>query len=716
MATKTTKGTVKVQYKQIATIRVNQPKKTSSHSWLENTNPLRNLTITEARNIYDAARRGNYARLQYLYDQVERADPVLLTCVERRASALASLGWQIVKGRGHDDAAAEAQINAVERFIDGIDNLSEAIEHLSLAFFRGFSHCLPVWTAEGYVAHIDKLNSWNFCRNVETGTWHWNEGADSILEPWDLPAIPKCELITVERPRAIDYPALSIFLRHNLAESDWGRFLERYGIPPCTITMPDNISPAEVQAFQEAAVAIAEARSGALPAGSQVSYGTEARGTDPFSAFIEHQEKLIVLLATGGTLTSLAESGAGTLAGNAQMDVWQQIVARDAEIIGDAIHRALVVPFLKMHFPGKPVAVKFELGHEEEQSAGDVFDLAAKAKTAGYVVEKGQLEERTGFILEKDAAMGGFGMMNSTGDTREAVANPLQNDFPKQDDKILANSEKTLQSAILGFSQDMKGTAKSLQDLLAADDEEFLAKAKAMAEASPEELGFKADGLAAEIEADIAHEVADTLGEKSVKNSEQEEEWIRTYILTNTDSHTISECRAEDKSKCRYHGNLKRITQDEINKLSAEEKKEFRSDILSGKLKPVNLAIVEFLLETPITITCKSGDIVRFSKERFLSHLKDRNPSDLKRRTDVFLYGINAVKEGDSIEHGGVDKQNNPTTFKYFFKKYNVEGHGEEFVVVKATMEGDVFDAFTVMPKKEQPSRKKAVKKQIQRG
>ncbi|MBO7223798.1 MAG: DUF935 family protein, partial [Kiritimatiellae bacterium] len=515
MATKTTKGTVKVQNKQIATIRVNQPKKTSSHSWLENTNPLRNLTITEARNIYDAARRGNYARLQYLYDQVERADPVLLTCVERRASALASLGWQIVKGRGHNDAAAEAQINAVERFIDGIDNLSETIEHLSLAFFRGFSHCLPVWTAQGYVAHIDKLNSWNFCRNVETGTWHWNEGADSVLEPWDLPAIPKCELITVERPRAIDYPALSIFLRHNLAESDWGRFLERYGIPPCTITMPDNISPAEVQAFQEAAVAIAEARSGALPAGSQVSYGTEARGTDPFSAFIEHQEKLIVLLATGGTLTSLAESGAGTLAGNAQMDVWQQIVARDAEIIGDAIHRALVVPFLKMHFPGKPVAVKFELGHEEEQSAGDVFDLAAKAKTAGYVVEKGQLEERTGFILEKDAAMGGFGMMNSTGDTREAVADPLQNDFPKQDDKILANSEKTLQSAILGFSQDMQGTAKSLQDLLAADDDdEFLAKAKAMAEASPEELGFKADGLAAEIEADIAHEVADTLGEK----------------------------------------------------------------------------------------------------------------------------------------------------------------------------------------------------------
>lgn len=507
----------------MATVRVNKRRKTSSHSWLESTNPLWGLSIAEARLIYDAARRGNYARLQYLYDQVERADPVLLTCVERRASALASLGWHVVKARGAEDSPiVEKQLNAVESLLDGIDNLSEAIEHLSLAFFRGYSHCQPEWNAKGYVEHINKLNSWNFSRNVTTGAWHWNENADSVLEVADLPEIPSDELITVERPRAIDYPALSIYLRHNLAESDWGRFLERYGIPPVTITMPDNVPPGEVQAFQEAAVAIAEARSGALPAGSLVSYGSESRGTDPFSAFIQHQEKLIVLLATGGTLTSLAESGSGTLAGSAQMEVWQQIVARDAEIIGDAIHRAIVIPFLGMHFPGEKIAVKFELGHEEEQSASDIFDLAAKAKAAGYVVEKGQLEERTGFILEKDAAMGGFGMLNSQEDTREAVANPLQNDFSEQDDKILANSEKTLQRAILGFSQDMQGTAKSLHDLLAADDEEFLAKAKAMAEASPEELGFKADGLAAEIEADIAQEVADTLGEKSVKNSEQD--------------------------------------------------------------------------------------------------------------------------------------------------------------------------------------------------
>ena len=683
MATKTTKGTVKVQDKQTATIRVNQPKKTSSHSWLENTNPLRNLTITEARNIYDAARRGNYARLQYLYDQVERADPVLLTCVERRASALASLGWQIVKGRGHVGAAAEAQINAVERFIDGIDNLSEAIEHLSLAFFRGFSHCLPVWTAEGYVAHIDKLNSWNFCRNVETGTWHWNEGADSVLEPLDLPEIPKGELITVERPRAIDYPALSIFLRHNLAESDWGRFLERYGIPPCTITMPDNISPAEVQAFQEAAVAIAEARSGALPAGSQVSYGTEARGTDPFSAFIEHQEKLIVLLATGGTLTSLAESGAGTLAGNAQMDVWQQIVARDAEIIGDAIHRALVVPFLRLHFPGKPVAVKFELGHEEEQSAGDVFDLAAKAKTAGYVVEKGQLEERTGFVLEKDVAMGGFGMMNSQEDTREAVADPLQNDFPKQDDKILANSEKTLQSAILGFSQDMQGTAKSLQDLLAADDEEFLAKAKAMAEASPEELGFASENLAGAIEADIAQEVADTLGEKSVKNSFGD-----------------SDCKAKSAETCRCDGDKKttitlggkKIELDNLNKFSSEE----IEAKLRGTVETISpLDAVEILhKKQEIKVnSAYSATPLSFKASKLLgdgNHLQgDHSEEDFKRRMRHLLFAIDTARTGKV-------KAQSLKRFTYT-KVYNKQGFTMQVV---ADEKGEVREVFTYFTKK----------------
>ncbi len=65
-----------------------------------------------------------------------------------------------------------------------------------------------------------------------------------------------------------------------------------------------------------------------------------ARGADPFSGFIEHQERTMVRLCTGGTLGSIAEAtGVGSGASDAQRDVWRDIVARDAALIGEEFTR-----------------------------------------------------------------------------------------------------------------------------------------------------------------------------------------------------------------------------------------------------------------------------------------------------------------------------------------------------------------------------------------
>ena len=162
--------------------------------------------------------------------------------------------------------------------------------------------------------------------------------------------------------------------------------------------------------FRRAAEAMADAISTTLPAGSQVNLASEARGTNPFLEFVTHQQKLIVLLATGGTLTSLAESGTGTLAGNAQMDVWEQIVRRDAEIIGAAIHERVALPYLREHFPGRPVVAEFALGRDAEPTPEEMFDLAAKAVAAGYRMAQPDLEEATGYALEgaQTTGEGGF--------------------------------------------------------------------------------------------------------------------------------------------------------------------------------------------------------------------------------------------------------------------------------------------------------------------
>ena len=63
----------------------------AGQAWIERTNPLRGLSIREAQMIFDAARGGDTQRLHWIFQEIEAANPTLMTCVERRASALAAL-------------------------------------------------------------------------------------------------------------------------------------------------------------------------------------------------------------------------------------------------------------------------------------------------------------------------------------------------------------------------------------------------------------------------------------------------------------------------------------------------------------------------------------------------------------------------------------------------------------------------------------------------
>ena len=381
-----------------------KPRRSAATTWLERVNPLQGLTITQAKNIFDVARAHGSPLLQKIYEEIELTDPVLMTCVERRQSALAGLGWRAVaNASAADDAKAEDQRKALEAFANGIENLDEAIEHLDLAFFRGYSVCQPIW--EGIrVRRVNLLNSWNFLRG-DDGRLMWNP--ECTLDPKGCEEItPAARVVQLNRRRAIDWPALSIYIRKYVGERDWGRFLERYGIPPVDVIMAPNATDEQRQEYLDCAEAAKNGSSVAYPSGTSISRAETSRGQDPFTAFIEHQEKLIVLMATGGTLTSLAQADTGSLAGGAQMDVWEQIVQRDGVVIPAALNRDLFIPFLREAFPGEPVMAHFEIGKEDEPSATEAADLAGKLKVAGWRVDQSQLEEQTGLKLERDEGLG----------------------------------------------------------------------------------------------------------------------------------------------------------------------------------------------------------------------------------------------------------------------------------------------------------------------
>ena len=239
----------------IAVVRRRTRHEREVSAWLAQINPLRDLTVEKAQQIFDAARRGNDVRLQCVYANMEEVDPTLLICAERRAGALIDLDWTIrpkaaARAKGFDQTLADEQAAFLEQAYGQAEerNLFPAIEHLASAFFRGHAHVQPKWSADGQsLLGFDLLDAWNVCRDVVTGLWHWNPEASETVDLATLPAIPPRELVTLVRTRHVDYPAMAIYLRAALGERAWGRFLERYGVPPApaspTTAPPPRRSP-----------------------------------------------------------------------------------------------------------------------------------------------------------------------------------------------------------------------------------------------------------------------------------------------------------------------------------------------------------------------------------------------------------------------------------------------------------------------------------------
>ena len=211
-------------------------------------------------------------------------------------------------------------------------------------------------------------------------------------------------------------------------------------------------------------------------------------------------------LCTGGTLGSIAEAGSGTLAGNAQADVWREIVRRDAVLIGDEFTRY----FARKLFPND-CRVKFELGTDRTATPDEMFDLGAKAKTAGYRLTKEYLETETGCTLEDDPSGGGFGsqspLMNGelaskplvngahSADTPlQNAANRLQNAPKSDDEQVDPLSETPSQTAEKRPNKQMKKVEElGVEEIGVNSLTEALEKLfeKTLAEAAAEELEMK---------------------------------------------------------------------------------------------------------------------------------------------------------------------------------------------------------------------------------
>lgn len=399
--------------------------------WAETVNPLHGLTASKAASIFDQARRGVYADLAWLYQELEAADPTLFTCTENREAAVELAEWRVVlsnpnRTKGFEENLANEQQDFLSQAYGAAGDEMEALaSHLERGFFRGFAHARPVYSADGFdVDGFEFYDQWNFARDLENGQWWWNPDASGIYTE-NFKPVPPGELITLTRTRHIDYPMLDVGIRAAIGEKKYAQWMEKYGIPPVTIIMPQFADKTDELPYMEAAKKMAAAGSGALPFGSQVNYANEARGINPFTDHLRHQQELTVLMATGGLLTTLTAPDSGTLAGSAHTDTWQRVVGRDLKSVGRAVNRTSTKDLLDRKFPGCPYLVGVEYKAEKKPTPSTVLEDAGKAKAAGYIVVQSDLEEKSGYKLQIDtcatAVSGGFGQFYGGSPTSPAL-------------------------------------------------------------------------------------------------------------------------------------------------------------------------------------------------------------------------------------------------------------------------------------------------------
>jgi phage gp29-like protein len=377
-----------------------------STNWRAQYNPLRGLTLRLAVAMLEQGERGNYARLQWLYRYIEKRNPTLRGVLSRRQASMTRLDWDI---RVRSDAAnaasprslAARQAAFLREAYERISNLREAVTFLGLAEFRGYAHLERHFDARGRTVRLEPVPQWFWARLGPDAPWQYNATARPGLPMPQDPVISAERFIWREVDAPIDEIALIAHVRQALSQKDWDAFVETYGLPPLFLELPPDIPAEREDEYQAMAEAIIGDARGTVPNGTKIqTVDAGARGQNPFADHLRYQDEQIVLAATGGKLTALAESGTGTLAGSAHQEAFDDITEAEAAVISEIFRHQFDAPLLAREFPGQPPLAYFELAITRDLDPATVVAQALVLAKAGYEIDPAELSEKTGYTLK----------------------------------------------------------------------------------------------------------------------------------------------------------------------------------------------------------------------------------------------------------------------------------------------------------------------------
>lgn len=394
-------------------------------NYIEQMNPLRNLAPAQVVSLIEAGMRGEFTLLQWYYQTIEQADPDLLALVERRVGAIQEMDWNIKEAEEVGDLKpepdegveagpeieTEVEPEAAARLrtaYEKIKNLTEAIGHLALATFRGYSICQLQDDAgnpakPGSATKIYCIPHWNLLRDGRSGPWKLNPDAlqttfEALNQP-ELNADRDCLLVR-EVARPVDRVGLVKFIRSNYSQKAWADFVEKAAEDGVVIEQQQAPPVGKEQEYLETASGVQNGSNVLLAPGMKAIFSNAQRGPIPFEAHMRFLREQLVMAGTGGLLTMLAEpTGIGQGATGAHADAFRTLAKAEAKQISEVFQKG----FDSKLTGGDPTDCYFELAYNEETDAGAIIDHALKLSQAGYEIDAEELSEKTGYKLTKKA-------------------------------------------------------------------------------------------------------------------------------------------------------------------------------------------------------------------------------------------------------------------------------------------------------------------------
>ena len=373
-------------------------------------NPLRTLTKPEIERMIINAQHGDDVRMQLVFSQIEQLSPIYQVCIQKRLAGVLNRKWDIIPIV--DSAEAKNQAEEVKNIFDDADTrnedgLSEAIEHLVLAAFRGRSAVKPFFDEDGRL-FFKKLNNWNVLEY--NNVYYWNPSSEEV--PWfdqektpQVAVIPKEEICALKYSSPIDIPGLMIYLRQLVGEDQWARFVEKQGIPQVVLTTPEGTPDTALAMWNMRAQQIFEGGSGTLPHDAQVNVLDSARGQDPFTQYINHQMEMISILATGGTLMTIGGStGLGSDLARVQQESFNSLVNKDCKKISNAITDNVIKKCVSK-LGNQKMMCRFSFVEDDEYSANEYLDMAVKLNSLGVKIDSSKLKQITKLDFIDDNAV-----------------------------------------------------------------------------------------------------------------------------------------------------------------------------------------------------------------------------------------------------------------------------------------------------------------------